>query len=158
MDIDLGAKDKKSKKTKVEIASVKRQTTMPADWSAPDKVITIGTKAVLKYDIDEVEVKAGSKIKLTFNNLDNDMTHNLVIVEPGSADEIGNKAIKLGIKGSQVNYVPNSNKVLYHTALIQPSTSETIYFIAPLKAGNYTYVCTYPGHHTVMQGILKVVE
>jgi azurin len=162
MDMSSAAKDKKSKqskvKNKVETVSIKRQLTMPTDWSAPDKVITIGTKAVLKYDIDEVEVKAGSKIKLTFNNLDNDMTHNLVIVEPGSADEIGNKAIKLGIKGSQVNYVPNSNKVLYHTALIQPSTSETIYFVAPLKAGNYTYVCTYPGHHTVMQGILKVVE
>ena len=158
MNMGTASKDKKSKKTKAEIASIKRQTTMPADWSAPDKIITIGTKPVLKYDIDEVVVKAGSKIKLTFNNLDNDMTHNLVIVEPGTADEVGNKAIKLGIKGSQVNYVPNSDKVLYHTALIQPSTSETIYFIAPLKAGNYTYVCTYPGHHTVMQGILKVVE
>ena len=86
------------------------------------------------------------------------MTHNLVIVEPGTADEVGNLAIKLGIKGSQVNYVPNNAKVLFHTSLIQPSSSETIYFVAPMKAGIYTYVCTYPGHHTVMQGTLKVVE
>jgi azurin len=151
---------KKEQKARDEaaLASTKRQTTMPADWSAPDKVIAIGTKPVLKYDVETVEVKAGSKVKLIFSNLDDDMTHNLVIVEPGSADAIGNLAIKLGIKGSQMGYVPNSPKVLYHTALIQPSSSETIYFVAPLKAGLYSYVCTYPGHHTVMQGILKVVE
>jgi azurin len=146
------------KKGKKEVVSIKRQTAMPADWSAPDKTIVIGTKPVLKYDIESVQVKAGSKVKLIFNNLDNDMTHNLVIVEPGTADEVGQQAIKLGIKGSQVSYVPNSAKVLFHTALIQPSTSETIYFVAPMKAGNYTYVCTYPGHHTIMQGILTVVE
>ncbi len=156
MDMKPATKDKKGKKGAV--ASIKRQLTMPADWSAPDKTLTIGTKPVMKYDIDAVEVKAGSKVKLIFNNLDNDMTHNLVIVEPGTADEVGNQAIKLGIKGSQVNYVPNNAKVLYHTSLLQPSTSESIYFIAPTKPGNYTYVCTYPGHHTIMQGILKVTE
>ncbi|MDZ7876927.1 MAG: plastocyanin/azurin family copper-binding protein [Saprospiraceae bacterium] len=153
----LSKKEQKARE-KAALAAVKRQTTMPANWSAPDKVIAIGTKPVLKYDVETVEVKAGSKVKLIFSNLDDDMTHNLVIVEPGTADVVGNLAIKLGIKGSQMSYVPNTPKVLYHTSLIQPSSSETIYFVAPLKAGNYTYVCTYPGHHAVMQGILKVVE
>jgi azurin len=152
------SKKEQRKKAEAERLSMKRQTTMPNDWSAPDKVIAIGTKAVLKFDVEQVEVKAGSKIKLIFSNLDDDMTHNLVIVEPETADEIGNLAIKLGMKGSQLSYVPNNAKVLFHTSLVQPSTSETIYFVAPTKAGNYTYVCTYPGHHTVMQGILKVVE
>jgi azurin len=152
------SKKEQKKKEATEKAAMKRQTTMPADWTAPDKVIAIGTKPVLKFDVESVEVKAGSKIKLIFSNLDDDMTHNLVIVEPETADEIGQLAIKLGIKGSQVNYVPNSPKVLFHTSLIQPSTSETIYFVAPTKAGTYTYVCTYPGHHTIMHGILKVVE
>jgi azurin len=152
------SKKEQRKKAEAERLSMKRQTTMPNDWSAPDKVIAIGTKAVLKFDVEQVEVKAGSKIKLIFSNLDDDMTHNLVIVEPETADEVGNLAIKMGIKGSQLSYVPNNAKVLFHTSLVQPSTSETIYFVAPTKAGNYTYVCTYPGHHTVMQGILKVVE
>jgi azurin len=158
MPIKPLSKKEQKKKEAAEKAAMKRQTTMPADWTAPDKVIAIGTKPVLKFDVESVEVKAGSKIKLIFSNLDDDMTHNLVIVEPETAEEIGQLAIKLGIKGSQVSYVPNSPKVLFHTSLIQPSTSETIYFVAPTKAGTYTYVCTYPGHHTVMHGILKVVE
>jgi azurin len=138
--------------------SNKHLTTMPSDWAAPDKTLVIGTVPGMKYDVTELEVKAGTKIKLTFNNLDDDMTHNLVIVEPGTADEVGLSAFSLGVKGSQMSYVPNSNKVLFHTTLLQPEASQTIYFVAPSKPGEYSFVCTYPGHHTLMRGILKVVK
>jgi azurin len=138
--------------------SNKHLTTMPSDWAAPDKTLVIGTVPGMKYDVTELEVKAGTKVKLTFNNLDDDMTHNLVIVEPGTADEVGLAAFSLGVKASQMSYVPNSNKVLFHTTLLQPESSQTIYFVAPSKAGEYSFVCTYPGHHTLMRGILKVVK
>jgi azurin len=138
--------------------SNKHLTTMPSDWAAPDKTLVIGTIPGMKYDVTELEVKAGTKVKLTFNNLDDDMTHNLVIVEPGTADEVGLAAFSLGVKASQMSYVPNNNKVLFHTTLLQPESSQTIYFVAPSKAGEYSFVCTYPGHHTLMRGILKVVK
>lgn len=138
-------------------AVAKRQLNMPSGWKQPDQVIAIGTKPGLKYNITEVQVKAGSKIKLVFSNND-DMTHNVVIVEPGAAKEVGDQAFNLGLKGSQMNYIPNSNKVLYHTNLIQPGGAETIYFNAPAKPGNYTIVCTYPGHAMIMQATLKVVK
>jgi azurin len=138
--------------------SNKHLTTMPSDWAAPDKTLVIGTVPGMKYDVTELEVKAGTKVKLTFNNLDDDMTHNLVIVEPGTADEVGLAAFSLGVKASQMSYVPNNNKVLFHTTLLQPESSQTIYFVAPSKAGEYSFVCTYPGHHTLMRGILKVVK
>jgi azurin len=138
-------------------ATAKRQLKMPADWKQPDQVIAIGTKPGLKFDITELQAKAGSKIKLVFSNND-DMTHNLVIVEPGAAKEVGDLAFNLGLKGSQMSYIPNSAKVLFHTNLIQPGTSETIYFTVPAKAGVYTYLCTYPGHAMIMQGTLKVTK
>jgi azurin len=138
--------------------SNKHLTTMPSDWAAPDKTLVIGTIPGMKYDVTELEVKAGTKVQLTFNNLDDDMTHNLVIVEPGTADEVGLAAFSLGVKASQMSYVPNNNKVLFHTTLLQPESSQTIYFVAPSKAGEYSFVCTYPGHHTLMRGILKVVK
>lgn len=136
---------------------VKRQLKMPTGWKQPDQVIAIGTKPGLKYDIAEVQVKAGSKIKLIFSNND-DMTHNVVIVEPGAAKEVGDQAFNLGLKGSQMSYVPVSSKVMYHTNLIQPGSSETIFFNAPLKPGDYTILCTYPGHAMIMQAVLKVVR
>ena len=138
------------------VPSKKRQTTMPADWKQPDRVLKLGTKPGLKYDVSNFEVKAGSKIRLVFNNND-DMTHNVVIVAPGSADEVANLAIQLGLKGSQMNFVPVSSKVLFHTALLQPGSSESIYFTAPNIPGEYTFMCSYPGHASVMRGIIKIV-
>ena len=136
--------------------SRKRQNTMPADWTQPDKILKLGTKPGLKYDVSNFEVKAGSKVRLIFNNND-DMTHNVVITAPGAADEVGSLALKMGLKGSEMNYVPSSNKVLFHTGLLQPESSESIYFVAPSTPGEYMFVCTFPGHASVMRGIIKVV-
>ena len=148
--------DMKSMPAAKPMASKKRQTTMPADWIQPDRVLKLGTKPGLKYDVTNFEVKAGSKIRLIFSNND-DMTHNVVVVSPGAADDVASLALKLGLKGSEMNYVPNSSKVLFHTALLQPETSESIYFVAPTTPGEYTFVCTFPGHASVMRGIIKVV-
>ncbi|EON79063.1 putative large, multifunctional secreted protein [Lunatimonas lonarensis] len=139
-------------------ASPKRVTAMPASWSgSADRTIIIGTKPGLKFDVETIEVKAGSKVKLTFNN-DDDMLHNLVIVTPGMAVQVGEAALKMGLEGSQKNYIPDSGEVLFHTNILSPESTETIYFEAPAVPGDYMYVCTFPGHAYVMQGVMKVVR
>ena len=131
---------------------------MPDTWlKGPDHSIVMRTKPGLKFDLEIFEVKAGSKVKITFNNND-DMLHNLVIVRPNTAIEVGDAALKLGLQGSQKNYIPNSDKVLFHTNILSPQSSETIYFEAPSVPGDYSYVCTFPGHAYVMQGIMRVVK
>ncbi|WP_339757963.1 plastocyanin/azurin family copper-binding protein [Algoriphagus aquimarinus] len=136
----------------------KHVTSMPANWDGKaDVTINMGTKPGLKFDPAQVQVKAGSKVKLVFQNVD-DMLHNFVIVMPGTAIEVGEAAMALGLEGQQKDYIPNTSKVLVHTKLLQPSESNTIYFIAPTEPGEYTYVCTVPGHFYTMQGILKVVK
>jgi azurin len=140
------------------LSTAKRTLDQPADWTnGPDQVVTLGTVPGLKFDITQVQVKAGSKIKWVFNNND-DMLHNCVIVKPGTANPIGEAAIKLGLKGSDMQYVPKSTNVLFHTNILQPETSEAIYFTAPAEPGEYTFLCTFPGHHTLMQGKLKVTK
>ncbi len=130
----------------------------PANWAqGPDVVLKIGTIPGLKFDLSEVEVPAGSKVQLVFNNND-DMLHNLVIVKPGKGDAVGKLAMDMGLNGSQLAYVPASADVLFNTCLLQPETSQRIYFTAPEKPGNYPYVCTFPGHYAVMKGIMKVVK
>ena len=131
---------------------------MPASWAnGPDKTVTIGTLPGLQFSVSEINIKPGAKVKLTFNN-DDDMQHNLLIVQGGASDEIGMAALKLGLAGSKMQYVPKSDKVLYHTNLLQPRSTETIYFEAPSKVGKYEYVCTYPGHFQIMRGTLNVKE
>ncbi len=132
-------------------------TTQPAGWSKPDITLQIGTKPGLKFDVTELEVPAGSRVKLTFNNND-DMLHNLVIANPGKGDAVGKLAMEMGLSGTNLAYVPASKDVLFNTCLLAPETSQSIYFIAPKTPGSYPYVCTFPGHYAVMKGILKVVR
>lgn len=137
---------------------VKRVTKKPASWTKEaDITINVGTKPGLKFDPSQIRVKAGSKVKVVFHNND-DMLHNFVVVLPGTAIEVGEMAMKLGLEGQEKNYIPQTNKLLYHTKLLQPGETEAIYFEAPDKPGDYTFVCTVPGHFYVMQGTLKVVE
>ncbi|MBX2923474.1 MAG: hypothetical protein KF746_14830 [Chitinophagaceae bacterium] len=145
------------KSTVPEAAASKRILKQPDSWTkGADQTIVLTPANNLTFNVSDVTVKAGSRIKLTFNNTD-DMLHNVVITAPGAADEVGSAALKMGLSGERMNYVPSSPKVLFYTALIQPGKSETIYFTAPSVPGNYSFVCTYPGHYLVMRGILKVM-
>jgi azurin/glucose/arabinose dehydrogenase len=136
--------------------SPKHPTTRPASWEGADvQALTVGTKPGLQFDVAEIKVKAGSKIALTFNNND-DMLHNMVLTIPGDAvDKVGKMALEMGLKGPEMNWVPVSEQVLFHTSLLQPDSRETIYFEAP-AAGVYPFICTFPGHYLVMRGKLIV--
>jgi azurin len=143
---------------KPQMATAKRRTEQPTDWTAgPDQTVIISTKPGLKYDTEKVEVRAGSRVKWVFNNND-DMLHNCVIVKPGAANAVGNAAMRLNLNGAKMQYVPASADVLFHTNILQPESAETIYFVAPTEPGEYTFVCTFPGHASLMQGTLKVVK
>ena len=162
VELETKAAEEKRKAAEVVNPTVpklaKNTTSMPASWNGEaDITINMGTKPGLEFDPAQVQVKAGSRVKLVFNNVD-DMLHNLVVVMPGTAIEVGEEAMKMGLEGQQKNYIPNTPKVLANTVLLQPNTSETIYFIAPTEPGEYTYVCTVPGHFYTMQGTLKVVK
>jgi len=137
-------------------ANLKHVEKMPASWTrGPDKTMSIGTIPGLKFDQKMLEVAAGAKVRLIFNNYD-DMQHNLVIVKPGTVARIGEASNKLGINGNRLSYVPVSNDVLFHTTILQPESAQTIYFEAPKQPGEYTIVCTIPGHWVSMQASLKV--
>lgn len=137
--------------------STKHPTRSPADWPSAEGDITIllGTQPGLKFDQTLLTVKAGTRVRLVFRNTD-DMLHNFVLCAAGKGQEVGTAALALGVEGMAKNYVPDSADVLFHTALTQPESSDTIYFIAPTTPGDYDYICSFPGHSTLMKGVLRV--
>ncbi len=140
------------------VTQAKRLTTMPKTWTkGPDATITIGTEPGLRFDLPAFDVQAGSRLKLVFDN-DDDMMHNLLVVKPGTADRVGDQAIALGLDGPEQNYVPELGEVLFHTALLEPGIVEAIYFTVPLEPGEYTYICSFPGHAFTMRGTMRVVR
>ena len=137
-------------------AGPKRQITIPVAWNGSvERTVTIRAVPGLRFDLPEVTVTAGERVRLVLVNPD-DMLHNLLVVRPGAADRVVEAAMNLGLTGQAQHYVPDSPDVLYHTALLQPDTQEAIYFEAPSTPGEYTYVCTFPGHGFTMRGTLRV--
>ena len=48
--------------------------------------------------------------------------------------------------------------VLFASKLGQPDAEDVLEFTAPSEPGDYPYICTYPGHWAIMNGIMKVAE
>lgn len=122
--------------------------------------IFLGTiKNDMKYDQTELVIEAGKPVEITFTNKDL-MQHNLIILKPGSLDMIGAAADALAKdpKGMEREYVPDKPEVLYYTGLVDPNDKAVLRFMAPKEAGEYPFVCTFPGHWQQMNGILKVVS
>ena len=120
--------------------------------------VRIGTVVEkMQYDVTQFAVKAGKAVRLTFFNPDF-MSHNLVMVHPGAADEVGLAAIAMGAKGFETGYIPASEKILFWSRLLENKEEQVIEFTAPSEPGEYQYVCTFPGHHILMRGIMQVIE
>jgi azurin len=60
--------------------------------------------------------------------------------------------------GLEKNYVPSLPEVLFSTSLVNPGQTYKLTFKAPAAIGDYPYVCTFPGHWTLMNGVMKVVK
>ncbi len=124
------------------------------------RVIRIGT--VLEqmiFDKERIVMQAGKTVEIVFENTDT-MPHNLVFIQPGSLEEIGNLAEKTALEPAAMDrqYVPPSGKVMLASRLVQPRQAQRLSFTAPSKPGVYPYVCTYPGHWRRMHGALYVVD
>ncbi len=109
----------------------------------------------MMYDVKELNVKAGKKVRLTFANPDF-MPHNILLVNPGKVDEIAIKAMALGAKGFDTGFIPESTDILWHSKLLDHGKEQVIEFTAPTKPGDYPYVCSFPGHYLIMRGVMHV--
>jgi len=110
------------------------------------------------YDKSLIVVEAGKPVELVLINEDA-MPHNLVVIEPGALEEIGNAAEKLSpVPDTEGRlYIPDSPKVLHATKLVDSGQQVKLSFTAPETPGDYQFVCTFPGHWRRMSGTLAVV-
>ena len=115
----------------------------------------------LAYDTKEFTVKAGQTVRLTFNNTHPAVPqpHNIVIGAAGSKDKLLSLSMQMATSpdGMAKGFIPDAPEVLFHTKLLQPNTTETLEFTAPAM-GEYPYICTFPGHGAIMNGVMKVVQ
>jgi putative membrane-bound dehydrogenase-like protein len=126
---------------------------------APDVVLRLGVIAgQMKFDRSDLTVGAGQLVEIVFSNADQ-MQHNFLIGSPGSLEQIGAAADALATSpnGLAQQYVPDTPQVLVATKLVEPGQTVTLQFKAPEQPGQYPYVCTFPAHWRIMNGVLNVV-
>jgi azurin len=115
--------------------------------------------AGMEYDTKAFNVKVGQKVKITFENAHPiPQPHNIVFGKPGMKDKIMMSAMQMAAApdGMAKGYIPEGTDVLFHTKLIQPTQKEVLEFDAPAEPGLYPYLCTFPGHGMLMNGIMTV--
>ncbi len=129
----------------------------PAAADGPvDVTIEIASKGnLMAFDITELTVKAGQRVKVIFKNVATHavMKHNWVLVKPGTEEEVAAEGLEAGEAN---HYIVFTNPdVLAATKLAKPGETVEVVFTAP-AAGTYPYVCTFPGHYMMMKGTLTV--
>lgn len=109
------------------------------------------------YDKTRLVVAAGKPVEIIFENPDS-MPHNFVITAPGAREEIGRMADAMMPDADEQGrmFIPKSPKVLFASKLVDPGSTLRLNFTAPTEPGEYSYVCTFPGHWLRMFGSLMV--
>ena len=124
--------------------------------AAPGKTVTVGTLGdELAYDVVEIRARAGSEITIEFVNKSAGMPHNVVFVNSESdINPIGIAALQ----ASKNEYIPQNelDRMFGYTEMAGPGETVSVTITVPETPGTYPYICTYPGHFTVMQGRLIV--
>ncbi len=114
----------------------------------------------MQYDKKELTVTEGQKVTLTLKHIGKlpkaAMGHNIVILKTGT--EIAPFAMKCA-PAAATDYIPQDEEtkklMIAHTDMVGGGESNTITFTAP-AAGEYPYLCTFPGHFGLMTGKLIV--
>lgn len=151
---------KDSEPTKPALMAKKKKPEPPNPFDNQPGLQTITIKTIperLLYDLREFKVAPGAPVKLVFENPDV-TPHNLLIVQPGAADEVGlagNEMAKTP-DGFAKGFIPDSPKILHKTKMLNQGDREVLRFTAPTAKGKYPYICTFPGHWLVMKGEMIV--
>jgi len=111
----------------------------------------------MKYEQTEFTVPAGEEITITFENTATSpaMQHNVVVLNTND-DSVVNRVGQAGTAAADNDYVPDDDAVLAATEMSEPGETVSVTFAAPSEPGEYRYICTFPGHYTVMQGTMTV--
>lgn len=131
----------------------------PNPWAggAPGREIVIEAALGLQFIQKKISVKAGERVTIRFENPDV-VPHNWLLARPGSLQTLGEQCNLMitDPQGLAKHYVPESADVLAYTDMTNPQGKSIIHLTAPNEPGQYPYLCTFPGHWMVMNGVMQV--
>ncbi len=146
-----GDDKKKEEKESVTIGAKSTDAPKKADENVTEVVLLADD--MMKFNLNEIKVPAGKKVKLTLRHVGKQpvdvMGHNFVLLTQGTEiPAFGAKASAARDNG----YIPqDTDAVIVHTKMLGGGQSDTIEFDPPAP-GTYDFICSFPGHYSVMKG------
>lgn len=127
---------------------------------AADVTIEMTGNDQMQYDKKAITVTEGDNVTIKLKHVGKlpkaAMGHNVVILKPGTA--MPAFAMKCAPAAAN-DYIPQDAEskalIVAHTKMIGGGEETSMTFTAP-AAGEYPYLCTFPGHFGVMNGKLTV--
>lgn len=118
-----------------------------------DTTITLHTMGSnLEFTPARISAKQGTRITLRLVN-EGTLPHNVVLVQDeADIDMLGAAAFK----AKDTGFVPleHKDRMIAYTELAGPGETVEVTFDVP-AAGEYWFVCLYPGHFSMMVGTLR---
>jgi azurin len=154
--IGCGGESKKSE----EKQSIKINSSSSSDEKVKEEGISevyLSGNDQMKYNKSQITVSAGDEVVLTFEHVGKlpkeSMGHNFVLLKKGTnVQEFGQEALEY----KDNDYIPqDSDVIIVHTEMLGGGQKTTITFQAPEK-GDYDFICSFPGHVALMNGIFTV--
>ena len=143
--------------TATEVAQEVEESASERPTPPEDAIVIRTVSEEMRYDTPSFQVKPGEEVTIWFENADF-MPHNLVVGDPGSFEEIGAAADALGADGFDVQFIPETDRILAFSDLIEYEGWQVLTFTAPLERGVYDVLCTFPGHRMSMNAKMWVID
>lgn len=133
---------------------------MPSHAAPPPVKVEISVNDQIRYSTKKLEGKVGVPMEITLKHTGkipkSSMSHNLVILKPGSM--VATISAKCG-QAKESNYIATDadtkSAIIAYAPQLGPGETYVIKF-TPREAGDYPYLCTFPGHFGEMNGIITV--
>jgi azurin len=126
--------------------------------SADVATFTVEGNDQMQYNVKQLEVKPGQKVRVVFKNVGQlpkaAMGHNFVVLRKGVTLEQFTPKVAQPHGTIENDFLPEEARkdVLAHTKLLGPGEQDTTEFTAPGLPGELVYLCTFPAHATLMNG------
>jgi len=127
--------------------------------AAADKVckLEISGNDLMQFDKKELKADADcTTIEVTLHHSGKlpaaSMGHNWVLTNTADVNGVSNDGLGAGLAAQYVK--PDDKRVIAHTKVVGGGQSDTVKFPASAlkKGGDYTFICTFPGHSALMKG------
>ncbi len=120
------------------------------------RAIEITGNDQMQFSIKTMDVKVGEEIKVIMTNVGTlpkeAMGHNWVLLQLGTDV---NAFATAAMTAKATDYIPPAmkDKVVAFIPVLGPKQKGEVSFKVP-AAGEYTYICSFPGHYMIMKGTL----